>query len=121
MGEIFRQCDVPHVICSQQGKSILDKAAISFSQSFYSKLLAGEVICKAFQQARDEVSVKFSDEEANRFQLMISNGQFKHKPKNCTTRWPRKKGDLICKSDHIKFKNMRAKITNFIPREIEFF
>ena len=31
VGEIFQQCDVPHVICSQQGKTILDKAAISFT------------------------------------------------------------------------------------------
>lgn len=71
--------------------------------------------------ARDEVSVKFSEEEANRFQILISQGQFKHSPKHCTTRWPVKKGKLDCRSDHIKFKFMRTKITNFIPREIEFF
>lgn len=28
---------------------------------------------------------------------------------------------MDCKSEHIKYKNMRAKLTSFIPREIEFF
>ena len=36
-------------------------------------------------------------------------------------RWPQKKGELDCRSDHIKFKSIKAKITNFVPREIEFF
>jgi len=121
VGEIFQQCDVPHVICSQQGKSILDKAAISFSKSFYSKLFKGEAVCKAFEMAKDEVAVNFNEEEANRFKLMISTGQFKHAPKHCTTRWPQKKGQLECLSEHIKFKHLRAKITNFIAREIDFF
>lgn len=67
VGEIFQQCDVPHVICAQQGKAILDAAAISFSNSFYTNFFSGETVCKAFNLARDEVSVKYSDEEANRF------------------------------------------------------
>ena len=49
VGEIFQQCDVPHVICSQQGKSILDQAAVSFATFFYKILLSGETICQAFQ------------------------------------------------------------------------
>ena len=45
----------------------------------------------------------------------------KHSVNHCSTQWLQKKGQLVCKSDHIKFKHLRAKITKFIPREIEFF
>ena len=48
VGKIFQQCDVPHVICSEQGKTILDEAAISFSKFFYTKLFSGQAVCKAF-------------------------------------------------------------------------
>ena len=89
VGKIFQQCDVPHVICSEQGKTILDDAAISFSKSFYSKLFSGEAVCKAFKEARNEVGVKFNENEANRFQLMISTKTGKkHSAKNCKTYWP---------------------------------
>ena len=121
VGRIFQQCDVPHVICSEQGKTILDEAAISFSKDFYSKLFKGEAVCKAFKSAKEEVALKFSENEANRFKLLISKGQFKHSAKHCTTRWPQRKGGLNCISEHIKFKRIRAKLTNFMPREIDFF
>lgn len=121
VGEIFQQCGVPHVICSQQGKSILDTAAISFANYFYLKLFSGNTICEAFKDAKNEVSFNFGDEEANRFQLLISKGKFKHSPKRCTHRFRCLDGDLTCKSVHIKYKSIRAKVQNFIPREIEFF
>ena len=67
VGRIFQQCDVPHVICSEQGKTILDEAAIGFSKSFYAKLFKGEAVCKAYKQAKDEIAFKFGENEANRF------------------------------------------------------
>ena len=111
VGEIFQECDVPHVICSKQGTSILDQAAIRFTKFFYSILLSGETICQAFSQAKNEVSILFNEKEADHFQILISNahGQPKHSAKNCNQRWPIKSGGLDCRSDHIKFKSIRSK------------
>lgn len=45
-------------------------------------------MCRAFKSAKEEVALKFNENEANRFKLMISKGQYKHSAKHCTTRWP---------------------------------
>ena len=57
IGRIFQRNGARHVVCVEQNRFVLDKAAIFFTKTFYSILFAGEhEVCTAFDQAKQAVS-----------------------------------------------------------------
>ena len=55
-------------------KKLLLTMTVTQLKSLCSKLFKGEAVCKAFKSAKEEVALKFSENEANRFKLLISKG-----------------------------------------------
>lgn len=53
IGRIFQMNGAKHVVCVEQGRFVLDKAAIDFTKTFYSVLFKGEDdTCSAFEYAK---------------------------------------------------------------------
>ena len=75
---------------------------MNFTQSLYTKILSGESICEAFEYAKHEVSKFKSDKKVAKFNLIQKEN---HEMQDCNTFWSGTDGKLLCKSDHIKFKN----------------
>ena len=44
-GRIFLKCGAKHVICIKKDKEVLDKAAIDFTDKFYSYVISGDSVC----------------------------------------------------------------------------
>ena len=68
-GKIFLKCGAKHVICIKKDKEGRDDVAVEFTELFYKFLFAGESVCKAFDRAKDGVTMKFTESEANLFTI----------------------------------------------------
>lgn len=55
LSEVLINAGVPHIISIKFGCSILDKAALLFTENFYPPLLRGEDIQSCFESARDAI------------------------------------------------------------------
>ena len=54
-GRIFLKCGAKHVICIKKDNEVLDKAAIDFTDKFYSHVISGDSVCQAFDKAKAAV------------------------------------------------------------------
>ena len=70
-GKIFLKCGAKHVICIKKDKEVLDDAAIDFSNHFYSEILNGVSICKAFDDAKERVKFLHGSRESTIFTIFI--------------------------------------------------
>ena len=71
VGKIFKLCGAQHVICVEKGRFVLDKAAISFTKTFYEQLyLKGEHVCTAFDVAKRSVAFQCEGNEADLFKIL---------------------------------------------------
>ena len=96
VGRIFQRNGAKHVVCVEQGRFVLDKAAIQFTKTFYDLLFNGEQICTAFDQAKRGVSITFTKEEASLFKLLKE-----HDVKvSCESLQEFEEGDWQCLSYH---------------------
>ena len=73
IGKIFQRCGVKHVICVEQGRSVLDSASICFTKTFYGQLFRGDPVCDAFTAAKEAVTFKIKETEANLFVLLLQD------------------------------------------------
>ena len=51
----FKKCGAKHVICVEKGKTIEDQVAIKFTKEFYNRMVNGESVCEAFDNAKEDV------------------------------------------------------------------
>lgn len=70
VGKIFLLNGAKHVVCVEQGRQVLDKAAIQFTKTFYDLIFNGEEVCTAFDQAKNSVRFFITKEEASLFKLL---------------------------------------------------
>lgn len=62
---------MPHVICIDQNQTILDKAAVEFSKTFYDEVFDAYMnTCDAYQFAKEKVEKEFGKFQANKIMLL---------------------------------------------------
>ena len=71
VGEIFLKCGARHVVCIKTGMNVLDKAAISFTGTFYREIFNGKQVCTAFENAKASVDFNHNEYEGGIFQLLV--------------------------------------------------
>ena len=59
------------MICIQKGETVLDDAAVMFTQTFYKLLFNGKNVCEAFKQAKGDVESSFGKKEAKIFHIFV--------------------------------------------------
>ena len=118
VGEVFRQKGAKHVICINQDRSVLDEAAITFSENLYKNLFRGQTICAAFNHAVEQAKVvlgRDKEHEAEKDSMFIlklagsreSNASKRnHKCKRIVDPGKTPEGPLKCLSDHVFFKKL---------------
>ena len=131
VGKIFLKCGARHVICVKTNEYVLDDATIDFTKQFYTKILNGDEICNAFESAKATVEYKFaSAKEANLFikftkeeEHTINNPTntmpaFKH---TCYRHYGPGEGQFKNITDHVGYKAIPAKLSNFKFRDREMY
>jgi len=73
IGKAFVDAGVRHVLCCEHEAKLLDEAAATFTQSFYSALCCGYTIKHAFDAAVAVVSVRHTKDESKTFMLLPEN------------------------------------------------
>ena len=95
LGKLFLEFGIENVIYIQGMTPVSDKAAVKFSENFYSELIRGSTIAEAFNKSKKLVQL---DKEKETFQLKKCCCNHWHKSEKC----PLKKNDEIHKKYHIK-------------------
>ena len=63
VGEIFLKCGAKHVICIKTGETVLDSAAITFTETFYANIFGDISVCEAFERAKASVSFNIKEKD----------------------------------------------------------
>ena len=78
---IFLKAGAEHVIGIDRAEEVLDRAALTFTRTFYSEVWrTGSKICKCFELAKLQVSNSHGKKEADRFKLLLSD---EHQRRKC--------------------------------------
>jgi len=106
--KIFLKKGARHVVCIEESKEILDKAVLTFTNTFYRSVFDGLSICEAYSISKNLTSNMHSHSEANKFKLMMDTASGPH---SCLP--------IQLNADR-EFKNISAKILVCeIPAKIE--
>lgn len=124
IGRIFQRCGARHVVCIEQKHFVLDKAAINFTNTFYSSIFKGVPICSAFAKAKNAVSFIQKETEGSMFVMLLGdtetdNFEESDDDHECYSLPKSQSGPWRCLSDHNHIKQIPSKLDNLRFREKE--
>ena len=128
VGGVFQENCAKHVICINQNRNVRDQASVTFTENLYKNLFGGESICVAFHKAIAEAQLVLGCGQAHEaeiekvFKLLLFEDHpsrpSKKKHQCCHVVIPEcpPKGQSMCVSDHVQFKNL----PDFDPIQIKY-